>query len=391
MVSLERNGSKCFLAKQKNNRLNPHHAHFRGKLSGIKVPVCKIGRMSSESVIEKDSKFSLNYEQSLLDSLLLAQWDKFSRKGLVKYDVTYCATKIVGGDDGRGVFVVQLNENCNFDLSKENGNTNSSCEQLGISEKIFTENILFCIKIEGTNDKSELILSAPIPNNSVMVILNDTPVEYGHVFLLQQDGNFTELLDSAMHVSADINNSSLRIFFDSPSSSSDLIYFEACHFANDLAVELMPTISVFDGLTDEGIGIFEIVNYPLKTMMFTYEKKNDFGFFIDVVSKICSCLQHQNVGFNLLISDSGRKVFMFFQVGISSAKYRKLSALECGGHFVLNSIEVFNKIEEEEIMKRLAEVSLDDKSFKEVKKLSCDVAIASTKNAALGLAVATDR
>lgn len=75
----------------------------------------------------------------------------------------------------------------------------------------------------------------------------------------------------------------------------------------------------------------------------------------------------------------------WWQVGIS-AKYRKLNALECGGHFVLSSFEDFNKIEEEEIMKCLAKVSLDDKSFKKVKKLSCDVAIGSTKNAALGLA-----
>lgn len=37
------------------------------------MPVCKIGRISSESVLETDSKFSFNYEQSLLDSLLLAQ------------------------------------------------------------------------------------------------------------------------------------------------------------------------------------------------------------------------------------------------------------------------------------------------------------------------------
>ncbi|KMZ57554.1 hypothetical protein ZOSMA_85G01250 [Zostera marina] len=385
MVSLEHIESKCCLAKPKNNQMNPSHPHFRGKLSSIEVPVCKIGRISSESVLETDSKFSFNYEQSLLDSLLLAQWDKFSWNGLVKYDVTSCATKIVESDGGGGVFVVQLNENCNFDLFKENGNTNSSCEQHGISEKIFTEDILFCIKLEGMNDKPELILSAPIPNNSIMVILNETPVEYGHVFLLPHDGEFIELLDSAMNVSADINNSSLRIFYDSPASSSDLIYFEACHFANNLAVELMPTISVFDGLNDEGIGIFEILNYPLKTMMFACEKKNDFGFFIEVVSEICSCLLHQDVGFNLLISDSGRKVFLFFQVGIS-AKYRKLNALECGGHFVLSSFEDFNKIEEEEIMKCLAKVSLDDKSFKKVKKLSCDVAIGSTKNAALGLA-----
>lgn len=102
--------------------------------------------------------------------------------------------------------------------------------------------------------------------------------------------------------------------------SFDLLNFnlvpnvQACHFANNLAVELMPTISVFDGLNDEGIGIFEILNYPLKTMMFACEKKNDFGFFIEVVSEICSCLLHQDVGFNLLISDSGRKVFLFFQV-----------------------------------------------------------------------------
>jgi hypothetical protein len=45
--------------------------------------------------------------RSLLDGLILAMWEGAAAKGLLRYDVTACPTKVLPGDFG---FVAQLNE-----------------------------------------------------------------------------------------------------------------------------------------------------------------------------------------------------------------------------------------------------------------------------------------
>ena len=44
---------------------------------------------------------------SLLDSVLLAEWEDRAEQGLFRYDVTACPTKVVPGAYG---FIAQLNE-----------------------------------------------------------------------------------------------------------------------------------------------------------------------------------------------------------------------------------------------------------------------------------------
>lgn len=46
-------------------------------------------------------------QRSMLDMLLLAEWEDRAERGLFRYDVTACATKMVPGSYG---FVAQLNE-----------------------------------------------------------------------------------------------------------------------------------------------------------------------------------------------------------------------------------------------------------------------------------------
>jgi len=52
-----------------------------------------------------------------------------------------------------------------------------------------------------------------------------------------------------------------------------------------------------------------------------------------------------------------------------------LSTWECGGYFVYNSRPEFDSASEEELSKRLAAASLDDKGFQALKQLCCSIAI----------------
>ena len=46
-------------------------------------------------------------QSGLLRGLLLAKWEDRAERGLFRYDVTACATRVVAGEYG---FVAQLNE-----------------------------------------------------------------------------------------------------------------------------------------------------------------------------------------------------------------------------------------------------------------------------------------
>jgi len=52
-----------------------------------------------------------------------------------------------------------------------------------------------------------------------------------------------------------------------------------------------------------------------------------------------------------------------------------LSTWECGGYFVYNTRSKFDSASEEELSKRLAAASLDDKGFQALKQLCCSIAI----------------
>lgn len=87
---------------------------------------------------------------------------------------------------------------------------------------------------------------------------------------------------------------------------------KACYFANPLPVELVPVVPVIGNWQERGIHIFEVSDYPVKTLMF--KGKDNFKMLVALVSEICSSLQDQQIPFNLLISECSTKIFLFPQV-----------------------------------------------------------------------------
>jgi GDP-L-galactose phosphorylase len=83
---------------------------------------------------------------------------------------------------------------------------------------------------------------------------------------------------------------------------------QACYFANPLPVESASTVTIYDGKARSGFMVAEIVDYPLKALVFT---SNNLKVLADVVSEI-SCSLHGNAeAYSLLISNNGMKVFLF--------------------------------------------------------------------------------
>ncbi|KAG9439145.1 hypothetical protein H6P81_019310 [Aristolochia fimbriata] len=338
-------------------------SHFSRPIKDVRIPVYQFGSTLTESNVTSGVVPCPVEEQSLLDTLFLAQWEDRAWKGLIRYDVTTCETKVIQGRIG---FVGQFNELCRPNCLENIDNVSELREEL-----------LFCV-INGEKINAELIPSARVPPDADLVIANANPIEYGHVFMVPLCSHqwplvqLTRSLEMVTKVAAEIKNYSFHAFYDyCPSlSGGHRGYFQACYFSNPLPVECVPLKPISGVWQEKGIHIGELEGYPLKTLSF--KSKGNLQVLVTVVSKICSFLQEQKKAFNLLLSNCGTQVFLFLQVDHSSPS--TLSAWECSGHFVFNSRQQFDLATEDTILKLLATNSLDEDGFQAVKLLCCEVA-----------------
>lgn len=342
-------------------------------LQGIRIPLYRFG---SNSVLDNGSVGGISClieeEQSVLDSILLAQWEDRMWKGLFRYDVTTSEIKVIGG---RRKFIAQFNEGWSRDCMPKLGK-NKIRDQKDVFEFSWMERqeeLLFCVA-SGEKLNPELVLSAAVPDCGLLITINSSPVEYGHVFLVPHSSYIlhqfldARSLELVLRVAVEVNNCSFRLFYDySPSASH--IYFQACYLQIPLPVEFMP-LDTFFGDGQEGMRISSVTDYPIKTLVF---ESNHMNMMMEVLAEICSCLQEKLIPYNLLISDHGKRIFLFFQLH-TSKNFCTLSAWECGGYFVVKSRSEFDQATEQALLKQLTTVSLDDEGFQRVKRLCCTIA-----------------
>ncbi|CAN6357030.1 unnamed protein product [Urochloa humidicola] len=310
---------------------------------------------------------------SLLDTILLSQWDNFAWKGHLDYDVTACQLKVIEG----GIrFVGQLNNKWNSFSPKEYHELFESFSSLKPNTMKSYEGLLFCIA-QGEKDRPEVAPSASPPKDGLLLIANAYPVEYGHIFLvptaINQPSCYWDkrMFQLATKIASEVNNAAFRVFFDSGTPVvSDHMFFQACYFANPLPVESASTVVVYDGNDRSDILVSETVHYPLKALVFT---SNNLKALAHVVSEICFSLDDSTTLYSLLISNNGTKVFLFPQVkNLVTGCF--LSAWECGGYLVYHTKSEFDNASETEISNRMASASFQDGAFEDLKYLCCAIA-----------------
>ncbi|KAK9267464.1 hypothetical protein L1049_009890 [Liquidambar formosana] len=342
---------------------------------GIKVPLYRFGSQSLTDVGPSGGLSCIpEEEQSILDSLLLAQWEERMWKGLFKYDVTTSEIKVIGG---KRKFLAQLNKGWNMDCFPvpEENNVCHKGRPFVFNWMKDHEELLFCVA-HGEKANPELIPAAAVPNGAILILINATPVEYGHVFLVPcgYSSLFKFLdarsLDMVTRIAVEINHCSFCLFYDCCTPSASHPYFQGCYFPNPLPVELLPVMTLF-GDGQAGIRICQVTDYPIRALLF--ESNDNLKVLVEVVAEICSCLLGKNIPYNLLISDCGKKMFLFPQLQ-TLASSCTLSAWECGGYFLFKSGYEFDCATEEAMIKRLNAVSLDDEGFQAVNQLCCSIA-----------------
>lgn len=86
--------------------------------------------------------------------------------------------------------------------------------------------------------------------------------------------------------------------------------FQAYYLAVSLPIEKAPTKKITD--FNGGVTISEILKYPVRGLVF--EGGCSLEDLSNAISDSCICLQNNNIPYNVLISDSGKRIFLLPQV-----------------------------------------------------------------------------
>ncbi|KAA8530656.1 hypothetical protein F0562_005410 [Nyssa sinensis] len=326
---------------------------------------------------------------SFLNNLLLGQWEDRMNQGLFRYDVTTCETKVIPGKYG---FIGQLNEGRHLKKRPTEFHIDRVLQPFDENKFNFTkvgqEEVLF--RFEPSNDKkSHFFPSMPVNDNlnsPSVVAINVSPIEYGHVLLIphvldclpQRIDHDSFLL--ALHMAKEAADPFFRLGYNSLGAFATInhLHFQAYYLSVPFPVEKVPTqrILTVKGLPDSGVTVSRLLDYPVRGLVF--EDGDTLRDLSDAVASSCILLQNNNIPFNLLITDCGKRIFLFPQCYAEKQALGEVSqelldtqvnpaVWEISGHMVLKRRKDYDDASEEYAWRLLSEVSLSEERFQEVK------------------------
>lgn len=329
-------------------------------------------------------------------NLLLGQWEDRMTQGLFRYDVTACETKVIPGNLG---FVAQLNEGRHLKKRPTEFRVDRVLQPFDSAKFNFTkvgqEEVLFQFENSGSDD-SYFLRSAAVtvadraPN---VVAINVSPIEYGHVLLIPRVlDHLPQRIDQesfllALHMAAEAASPYFRLGYNSLGAFATInhLHFQAYYLTVPFPVEKAATqrIPLAEGGIKSGVKVSKLMNYPVRGLVF--EKGYTLNDLANVVSSACIWLQDNNVPYNVLISDSGRKIFLFPQCYAEKQALGDVSqelldtqvnpaVWEISGHIVLKRRDDYEEASEASAWRLLAVVSLSEARFEEVKAYIFDAA-----------------
>ncbi|WOG98539.1 hypothetical protein DCAR_0417882 [Daucus carota subsp. sativus] len=366
-------------------------------LQGAKLPLYAFKRVNKCG--NRGGSSAEEYKEppvAFLDSLIIGEWEDRVQKGLFRYDVTACETKVIPGNYG---FIAQLNEGRHLKKRPTEFRVDKVLQPFDGSKFNFTkvgqEEVLFQFK---ASEEDEIHFfpdaSIDVGNSPSVVAINVSPIEYGHVLLIphvleclpQRIDHESFLL--ALYMAAEAGSPYFRLGYNSLGAFATInhLHFQAYYLAVPFPIEKASTRKVMN--LDDGVEISELLGYPVRGLVF--EGLCTLEDLSTAVSDACICLQNSNIPYNVLISDSGRRVFLLPQCYAERQALGEVSpelldtqvnpaVWEISGHMVLKRKEDYEEASEEKAWRLLAEVSLSEERFKEVKDIIFD-AVSSAAN-----------
>lgn len=333
---------------------------------------------------------------AFLDSLLLGEWEDRVQRGLFRYDVTACETKVIPGEYG---FIAQLNQGRHLKKRPTEFQVDKVLQPFDENKFNFTkvgqEEVLFQFE-ESDTDETQFFPSAPIDTEDSpnVVAINVSPIEYGHVLLIPKIlERFPQRIDRqsfllALNMAAEAGNPYFRLGYNSLGAFATInhLHFQAYYLSVPFPIEKAPTRKIT--INGGGVKISELLNYPVRGLVF--ESGNSIEDLSIAVSDSSICLQENNIPYNVLIADSGKRIFLLPQCYAEKQALGEVSqelldtqvnpaVWEISGHMVLKRKKDYDEASDENAWRLLAEVSLSEERFEEVKALIFE-AIACTSD-----------
>ncbi|CAD7700895.1 unnamed protein product [Ostreobium quekettii] len=322
--------------------------------------------------------------KSLMEETLLGLWEMCAESGLFRYDVTACETKPVPGLYG---FVAQLNEG----RATKKRPTEFRVDQVvqPFDEQKFNflkarvKEVLFQFDAEASGETIFEEDSATGANPG-LVLINISPIEYGHVLLVPRVmDRLPQLIteDSmllALQFAAAAENPYFRVGYNSLGAYATInhLHFQAYFLLAPYPVERAPTMPLEPANSKHpGVKVAQLSEYPVKG--FVFEMSSDLQEMAGVLARACTYMQRANIPHNLLICDSGARVFLWPQCyaekqakGVVAEDILSTgvdpAAFEIAGHVVLKNRDDYDNMTEARAWRMLSEVSVAEERFQEI-------------------------
>ncbi|KAL3719504.1 hypothetical protein ACJRO7_004468 [Eucalyptus globulus] len=345
-------------------------------------------KVAGEDCTEESIFYQEPPETSFLLNLLLGQWENQMNRGLFRYDVTTCKTKVIPSDYG---FIVQLNEGRHLKKRPTEFRVDQVLQDFDEKKFNFTkvghEEVLFMFE-QSDDCYSHFFPSAPAifkPTSPNVVAINVvkfllvSPIEYGHILLIprvldclpQRIDHMSFFL--ALSLAKEAADPFFRVGYNSLGTFATInhLHFQAYYLASPFPVEKVPTLRVMTStsLQRNGVVVSQLLKFPVRSLVF--EGRDTLWDLSSAIANSCIRLQHNNIPFNVLIADCGKRVFLFPQCYAEKQARGEVSqelletqvnpvVWEIGGHVVLKRREDFENVSEDYAWRLLAEVSLSE-------------------------------
>lgn len=336
-----------------------------------------------EALVQSPIRIGEVEESSALDCLLLALWDQCAEQKLFRYDVSACSSMVVPGRFG---FVAQLNEGRATKKRATEFTADKVCQPFDGSKfnftKAYVKEVLFQFEPSAVEQPTiqDTIVTKQSPN---LVLINVSPIEYGHVLLVPRVNDcIPQLVDFdtvklALQFAAEADNPWFRVGYNSLGAFATInhLHFQAYYLAAPMPVELAGTMPLKGWKRKRGdVFVSRLANYPVNGFVIDGDNKDELAA---VVADACIAMQKTNVPHNFLVTNGGTRVFLWPQcyaerqangevpsdvldTGVNPAVW------EISGHIVMKNAQDYADLKEEFVVRLLAEVSLPEEQFLDV-------------------------
>ncbi|KAF7024990.1 hypothetical protein CFC21_037248 [Triticum aestivum] len=356
----------------------PHHRLLRVE---TKAGMCSNGFDSTNCLRMEEVEPNL----SPFLHKLFKEWDDCKARGLFHHNITTCETKVLPGEHN---FVATLIEGRDQKKRPTEFGMNQVLQPFHSDKFNFTkvkpEEVIFRFQ-ETENDSAQYFDGAPptVSASPSSILINVSPIGYCHVLLIPQIQEcLPQRVDResfllAMYVAREAKNPFFRVGYNSLGAFATInhLHFQAYYLKVQYPVEKAPTEKLT--VVGNGVSISQLVRYPVSG--FAFEGGASLEDLSQVVSDACIFLQENNRPFNVLISESGKRLFLLLQCyaekqasGKASQEFLDMrinpAVWELSGHLVLKRRKDYDEASAATLCGFLVEASLSEAEFQELKK-----------------------